>query len=88
MKDGRQAMVENLSTKIPSDLNPELVYVVGGYHLELQGFCPWIIALTEFWYIFLIFSHIPFLDHRFSVNYRELRRGLVHFAKVQQRCGK
>ncbi|KAJ3318562.1 hypothetical protein HDV06_002995 [Boothiomyces sp. JEL0866] len=62
-------------------IKPDLVFVIGGNQLRLYGYCPFIIATSEF-------CHVKYLNFENCIEYREIRRGLAYYANCEQRLGK
>ncbi|KAL2914738.1 ditrans,polycis-polyprenyl diphosphate synthase [Polyrhizophydium stewartii] len=75
-------VAERISRDFPAETEPDLAFVVGGdLGFTLCDAMPWSIRLTEF-------HHIPCLGFDGGIHPRDFRRGMVKFARCEQRFGK
>ncbi|KAI8900196.1 hypothetical protein BC833DRAFT_582937 [Globomyces pollinis-pini] len=89
-KDGIQAQISAILNSSSEQLHlqdiykhtliPNLTFIIGGEDLRFYGYCPWLLATSEFY-------HIPYLNFDGNVSTREIRKGLVLYANVHQRFG-
>ncbi|KAH6591293.1 hypothetical protein BASA50_006984 [Batrachochytrium salamandrivorans] len=73
---------ERILEDFPIHSDPDLVYIIGGgIDQQLYNFSPWSIRLAEFY-------HVPCLNYYGRIDTRDIRQGMVKYAKCEQRFGK